>query len=141
MLMDRRITIQFYRQVFHESQYGGEGLEETREIFNDGFREYTELALDTERRIWARRADDRITETTETERGLVVSRNVAQRTYVIRPWQYLKDFGNNAIEGVAGGFGNTRLVSEDNRVWWIRGLSEDGRNRLWRLEAEQVKLS
>ena len=140
MLMDRRITIQFFRQVFHESTYGGEGLEETREIFQTGFREYTEDILDTERRIWARRADDRLVETTETERGLTVSRNVAARTYIIRPWQFLKDFGNNA-DGTTGGFGNTRLISEDGRTWWIRGLSEDGRNRLWRLEAEQVKLS
>ena len=140
MLMDRRITIQFYGSVFHESQYNGEALEPP-EIFNERNREYTEVILDSERRIWARRDDDRIVETTETERGLTVSRNVAGRTYTIRPWQYLKDFGNNAIEGVAGGFGNTRLVSEDNRVWWIRGLSEDGRNRLWRIEAEQVRLN
>ena len=139
MLMDRRIAVRFYRPVFHESEYGGEALE-PGEIYNERYREYTELVLDSERRIWARRADDRVVETTATERGLVVSRNAAQRTYIIRPWQYLKDFGNSA-NGTTGGFSNTRLISEDDRTWWIRGFSEDGRNRLWRIEAEQVKLN
>lgn len=117
MFMDRRVTIQFLRYL------------------RNPFREIEGEEVFETRKIWAHRVDDRLTESIDVERGAVVSVNVSRRTYIIRPWNRLKQFGQQV------GFASTRLVSEDGRVWWIRGVGEQGRNRLWELECEEVKLN
>ena len=73
--------------------------------------------------------------------GTVLSRNEIRRSYVIRPYDYFRRFGLNLISGTIGGFSRMRLVSEDGIVFFVRGFSEEGRNRFYVVEAQFVGLN
>ena len=139
MLFDRRITVVFHQWADVEP-YERPG-NDLVPVFQEADPSPVRVE-DSRKTMWAHREEDGLSEDTAEERQQAASRNTAKRSYIIRPWQYLKDFGNGAVAGKQGGFGLTRLISEDGLTWWIRGLAEiEGRNRRWRLDCERVRLN
>ena len=121
MLMDRRIAF-FYTQLVFNEHDEVTGNEEIRRDIR-----------------WAHRVDDIIVESTDVGAGGIVrSVNLLRRTYIIRPYEYLKRWGlrQDIADADREGFSSSFLVSEDGLIFRIRGLTAEGRNRLWQVEVE-----
>ena len=123
MFMDRRITFVYFQPTYND------------------FFEVTGEEESSRKTVWANRQDDRLVESTSVDRGTVLSRNEIRRSYVIRPYDYLRRFGLNLIPGTIGGFSRLRLVSEDGIVFFVRGFSEEGRNRFYVVECQFIGLN
>lgn len=117
VLMDRRVTLEFYEQG------------EPNAFYEPGPDRVTK-----EKTIWAHRRTDSLVEKETTNRGHLEFVVTGRREYVIRPLPELKAFADQHA------YDRIHLI-EDGESWFLRGVVEEGRNRFWVIECERLGAS